>query len=97
MGRDLKHLFIVGARGVLEGPVAAVTEGPRPGHGEAVGGGLAEGIGDFGPLRRVRSQVHEPVGVEPVGVVRDAVEHEVDPPRPHESVSSGNNEEPLEG
>lgn len=58
MGRDLKRLLIVRARGVLEGPVAAVAECPRPGDSETVGGGLAEGIGDLGPLGRVGGHVH---------------------------------------
>lgn len=68
-----EHLFIVGTRRVLQWPIATVAKSPSSNDGKTMGGGLAERIGDFVPLRRVRGHVHEPVGVETIGVERDPI------------------------
>jgi hypothetical protein len=89
MTPDLEGVLVVLARGVLQRIAAAVAEGPRPGHGEAGAGGLAQRLGDLAPLRRVGGENHEPVGVEPVGEERVAVENEPGALHPHETVPAG--------
>ena len=87
--KDLEGVLVVAAGGILQGIAAAVAERPRPGHGEPGGGGLAQRGGDLAPLGGVGAEGHEPVGVEPVGEERVAVQHEVGALDPHEPVPPG--------
>lgn len=75
----MKHLLVVGAWGVLERGVAAIAEGPGPGNGEALGGCFLKCGRDFGLLRGVGPEEHQPVGIEAVAVEWATVEHEVQP------------------
>lgn len=90
VAKDLEGVLVVAAGGVLQRIAAsAVVERPRPGHGEAGAGGLAQRRGDLVPLRGVGTQGHEPVGVEPVGEERSSVVHEAGALDPHERIPAG--------
>lgn len=79
-------MLIVGARGVLQGIAAAVTESPSSCHQEAMAGGLAEGRGNLVLERGVCGQRHEPVGIEAVGIEGVAIELKVQALGPDESI-----------
>lgn len=71
--RYLKHLFIVGARRVLKRSVSAITESPSSCNREAVARGFTEHGGDYRPLRRIGGNVHQPVGIEAICIVRATI------------------------